>query len=126
MARMALGAAIIGILWRADFHQIALVLSLLTAPASSNALPLAPVPTPQKLTAVQVTERLRDAPASKGAPRYQSCVPGEKGWDYVCVYVAVTPEAVPMKIGVKVGPTEIVEASMPYPLSDVLPPPTGR
>ena len=31
-----------------------------------------------------------------------------------------------MKIGVRVGPAEIVEASMPYPVYGALPPATGH
>ena len=124
---IALLLGIVRLLWRADLRQIALVASLLLPPASTTAAPPSvPVAKVDKLTAAQVEQQLRVAPLSSGAPRNQYCLPGEKGWDYVCAYSAANPAAVRMKIGVRVGPTEIVEASMPHPVYGALPPATGH
>ena len=87
--------------------------------------PPAPVAKVVKLTAIQVEQQLRAAPVSSGSPRNHTCLPGEKGWDYVCAYSAANPAVIRLKIGVRVGPTEIVEASMPYPIYASLPPATG-
>ena len=124
---IALLLGIVRLLWRADLRQIALVASLIVPPASTTAAPPSvPVAKVDKLTAAQVEQQLRVAPLSSGAPRNQYCLPGEKGWDYVCAYSAANPAAVRMKIGVRVGPTEIVEASMPHPVYGALPPATGH
>ena len=77
-----------------------------------------------ELTAAQVEQQLRAAPVSSGSPRNHTCVSGEKGWDYVCAYSAANPRVIRMKIGVRVGPAGIVEASMPYPVYASLPPAT--
>jgi hypothetical protein len=123
----ALLLGIVRFLWRADHSQIALLASLLVRPAlSAAAPPPAPVGKVDKLTAAQVEQQLRVAPLSSGGPRNQYCLPGEKGWDYVCAYSAANPTVVRMKIGVRAGPTEIVEASMPYPSYVALPPATGH
>ena len=98
---------------------------LASAVSTIPASPAAPVATVAKLTAAQVEQQLRLAPVSRGAPRNHTCLPGEKGWDYVCAYSAADPTVIRMKIGVRVGPTEIVEASMPYPVYASLPPATG-
>ena len=119
--------AIARFLWRADLSQIGLAASLLVSPASTGASPpLAAVATLDKLTAAQVVQQLRQAPLSSGGPRNHYCLPGEKGWDYVCAYSAANPAVVRMKLGVRVGATEIVEASMPYPFYAALPPAAGR
>ena len=90
-----------------------------------NASTPAPVPNVVKPTAVQVEQQLRAAPVSSGSPRNHTCLAGEKGWDYVCAYSAANPAVIRMKIGVRVGATGIVEASMPYPVYASLPPATG-
>ena len=84
-----------------------------------------PVAKVDRLTAAQVEQQLRVAPLSSGGPRNHYCLPGERRWDYVCAYSAANPAVVRMKIGVRVGPTEIVEASMPYPVYAALPPPSA-
>ena len=118
---------IVRLLWRADLRQIALVAPLLMPPASTIAAPPSvPVAKVDKLTAAQVEQQLRLAPLSSGGPRNQYCLPGEKGWDYVCAYSAANPAVVRMKVGVRVGPTQIVEASMPHPFYAALPPATGH
>ena len=52
-------------------------------------------------------------------------MPGEKEWDYVCAYRAANPAVIRMKVGVRVGPTEMGEASMRYPVYASLPPAAG-
>jgi hypothetical protein len=96
-----------------------------SAGSTTTPAPPAPVANVVKLTAAQVEQQLRAAPVSSGSPRNHTCLPGEKGWDYVCAYSAANPAAIRMKIGVRVGPTGIVEASMPYPVYASLPPATG-
>ena len=124
---IALLLGIVRLLWRADPRQIALVAPLLMPPASTIAAPPSvPVAKVDKLTAAQVEQQLRLAPLSSGGPRNQYCLPGEKGWDYVCAYSAANPAVVRMKVGVRVGPTQIVEASMPHPFYAALPPATGH
>jgi len=135
----ALLLVIVRFLWRADYPKLIaigwLLVSAVSAPASSTTTPspAAPVANVVKLpatqlvkpTAAQVEQQLRAAPVSSGAPRNHTCLPGEKGWDYVCAYSAANPAVIRMKIGVRVGPTGIVEASMPYPVYASLPPATG-
>jgi len=121
----ALLLGIVRFLWRADLRQIGLVGSLLVSPASTKAAS-PPVANVGKLTAAQVEQQLRLAPLSSGAPRKHYCLPGEKGWDYVCAYSAANPAVVRMKLGVRVDATGIVEASMPYPFYAALPPATGH
>lgn len=132
----ALLFGMVRLVWRTDFAKlvgIGWLLASATSATTSSATnpsrtipsPVAPVAKVVKLTAAQVEQRLRAAPLSSGSPRNHTCRPGEKGWDYVCAYRAANPAAARMKIGVRVGPTEIVEASMPYPLYASLPPATG-
>jgi hypothetical protein len=124
--RALLFAVLLGfvrLLWRVDPRQIALLVSLAVSPASTQAAAPAPAP---KLSAAQVEQHLRQAPLSSGGPRNHYCLPGEKGWDYVCAYSAANPAVARMKVGVRVSPTEILEASMPYPFYAALPPATGR
>ena len=117
---------IVPLLWRPEFLRLGAVGWLLVSAASTTTpSPPAPVAKVVKLTAAQVEQQLRVAPVSSGSPRNHTCVPGEKGWDYVCAYSAANPAVIRMKIGVRVGPTEIVEASMPYPIYASLPPATG-
>jgi hypothetical protein len=115
---------IVRLLMRADLPRIIAVMSMLVA-ASPKAAPTAPVAEVDKLTAAQVEQQLRVAPLTSGAPGKNYCLPGERGWDYVCAYSAANPAVVRMKIGVRVGPTRIVQASMPYPFYAALPPATG-
>ena len=123
----ALLLGIVRLLWRIDIRQVALGVSLLVSSATTKAAaPPAPVATVARLTAAQVEQQLRQAPLSSGGPRNHYCLPGEKGWDYVCAYSAANPAVVRMKVGVRVGATAIVEASMPYPFYAALPPATGR
>jgi len=134
----ALLLGIVRLLWRHGFANLVAMgwflfsaASAMTpsAPVSAGSRttlsPPAPVAKVVRLTAAQVEQQLRAAPVSSGSPRNHTCVPGEKGWDYVCAYSAANPAAIRMKIGVRVGPTEIVEASMPYPVYASLPPATG-
>lgn len=137
----ALLLAMVRLVWRTDFLKLAgmgwLLVSAASATASSatppspttpsatTALPAAPVANVVKLTAAQVEQQLRAAPLSSGSPRNHTCLPGEKGWDYVCAYSAANPAVIRMKIGVRVDPTGIVEASMPYPVYASLPPAPG-
>jgi len=134
----ALLLGIVRLLWRHGFANLVAMgwflfsaASAMTpsAPVSAGSRttlsPPAPVAKVVRLTAAQVEQQLRAAPVSSGSPRNHTCVPGEKGWDYVCAYSAANPAAIRMKIGVRVGPTEIVEASMPYPVYASLPPAPG-
>ena len=123
----ALLLGIVRLVWRPEFTKLVGMGWLIVSAASTTT----PSPTPAevakvvKLTAAQVEQQLRLTPVSIGSPRNHACLPGEKGWDYVCAYSAANPAVIRMKIGVRVGPTEIVEASMPYPVYASLPPPTG-
>ena len=134
----ALLLGIVRLLWRHGFANLVAMgwflfsaASAMTpsAPVSAGSTttlsPPAPVANVVKLTAAQVEQQLRAAPVSSGSPRNHTCLAGEKGWDYVCAYSAANPAAIRMKIGVRVGPTEIVEASMPYPVYASLPPAPG-
>jgi hypothetical protein len=134
----ALLLGIVRLLWRHGFANLVAMgwflfsaASAMTpsAPVSAGSTttlsPPAPVAKVVRLTAAQVEQQLRAAPVSSGSPRNHTCVPGEKGWDYVCAYSAANPAAIRMKIGVRVGPTEIMEASMPYPVYASLPPAPG-
>jgi hypothetical protein len=105
---------------------VAVSWSLVSAASTIAASAPAPVAKVEKLTASQVEQKLRLAPLASGGPRNHYCLPGEKGWDYVCAYSAANPAVVRMKVGVRVGATEIVEASMPYPFYAALPPATGH
>lgn len=117
---------IVRLVWRPEFPKlIAMGWLLVSAASTTTPPPPAPVAKVVKLTAAQVEQQLRVAPVSSGSPRSHTCVAGEKGWDYVCAYSAANPAVIRMKIGVRVGPTEIVEASMPYPVYASLPPATG-
>ena len=117
---------IVRLLWRPGFPKLsAMGWLLVSAGSTTTPSPPAPVAKVVKLTAAQVEQQLRVAPVSSGSPRNHTCLPGEKGWDYVCAYSAANPAVIRMKIGVRVGPTEIVEASMPYPAYASLPPATG-
>jgi len=122
----ALVFGIVRLLWREDFPQLIAMTSLLVSASAKAAAPQAPVATVEKLTKAQVEEQLRRAPLASGGPRNHYCLPGEKGWDYVCAYSAANPAVVRMKLGVRVTATEIVEASMPYPFYAALPPVTGH
>jgi len=117
---------IVRLLWRPEFPKL-VGMGWLLVSAASTTTPSPPTPVAKvvKLTAAQVEQQLRVTPVSTGSPRNHTCVPGEKGWDYVCAYSAANPAVIRMKIGVRVGPTEIVEASMPYPVYASLPPATG-
>jgi hypothetical protein len=121
----ALVLGIVRFLWRADLSKIMAATSLLVSPASTQAAS-PPVAKVDKLTKAQVEQQLRRAPLSSGGPRDHYCLPGEKGWDYVCAYSAANRAVVRMKVGVRVGATAIVEASMPYPFYAALPPATGH
>ena len=69
-----------------------------------------------KMSAADVEQMLRSAPASKQAPRDVRCLPIQDGWDYVCVYQSDVPQPrTQLKIGVRVSATEIVQASAPQP-----------
>ena len=105
---------------------VAVSWSLASAASTIAASAPAPVAKVDKLTASQVEQKLRLAPLASGGPRNHYCLPGEKGWDYVCAYSAANPAVVRMKVGVRVDATEIVEASMPYPFYAALPPATGH
>ena len=131
MWRRALLAAflfgIVRLVWHPVFpHLLDAGWELVSAASTMAASPAAPDAKVDKLTAAQVVQRLRSAPLSSGGPQNHYCLPGEKGWDYVCAYSAANPAVVRMKLGVRVGPTEIVEASMPYPFFAALPPATGH
>jgi hypothetical protein len=122
----ALLLGIVRLLWRPEVPTlVGMGWQLVSAASTTTAPPSAPVAKVVKLTAAQVEQQLRLAPVSSAAPRNHTCLPGEKGWDYVCAYSAANPAVIRMKIGVRVGPTEIVEASMPYPVYASLPPATG-
>jgi hypothetical protein len=78
--------------------------------------------TPRKMTAADTEQRLRAAPASSGAPRDLVCSAGAGGWDYVCFYsTGQVGAAHRLKIGVVVNPTDIEQASLPYPAEGSLP-----
>ena len=100
--------------------------SLISAASTIAASAPPPAAKIEKLTAAQVEQQLRLAPLSSGGPRNHYCLPGEKGWDYVCAYSAANPAVVRMKLGVRVDRTGILEASMPYPFYAALPPATGH
>ena len=119
--------ALLPSLWRLDY--VRLVSALLGAPASTAA-PItapstehAPTATPRpKLTAAEVERQLQRAMASTGGPGDPRCSPGLGGWDYSCSYrTGASPAANRVKIGVLVGPTDIVHASVPYPIDRTLP-----
>ena len=115
------------VVWHPQLPKlVAVVWGQVSAASTMAASPAAPVAKVDKLTAAQVVQRLRSAPLSSGGPQNHYCLPGEKGWDYVCAYSAANPTVVRMKLGVRVGSTEIVEASMPYPFYAALPPATGH
>jgi len=106
-----------------------LVTGLLRAP-TSTAAPItapttehAPTATPsRRLTAAEVERQLQRAIASTGGPGDPRCSPGLSGWDYFCSYrTGGSPAANRLKIGVLVGPTDIVHASVPYPIDRTLP-----
>jgi hypothetical protein len=118
----ALVLGLVRLLWRADLPQVLAAASLVLSSVSPKAAAPAPVAKVDKLTATQVEQQLRLAPLSSGAPRNQYCLPGEKGWDYVCAYSADDPRVVRMKLGVRVDRTAIVGASLPYPFYAALPP----
>jgi hypothetical protein len=123
-------ALVLGIarfLWLGELPQNPLGTSLMFWTPSPKAAAPAPAPAAKadKLAAEQVVQQLRVAPLASGAPRNQYCLPGEKGWDYVCAYSADDPTVVRMKLGVRVDRTAIVEASMPYPFYAPLPAATG-
>lgn len=121
----ALLFGLVRLVWRGDLPQILLVGSLIGSTLVTQAATPAPAVKVEKLTAEQVVQQLRLAPLASGAPRNQYCLPGERGWDYVCAYSADDPRVVRMKIGVRVDRTAIVEASMPYPFYAALPAATG-
>ena len=118
---------IVRLLWHPEFSTfLGVSWGLASAASTIAASPAAPAAKVDKLTAAQVVQRLRSAPLSSGGPQNHYCLPGEKGWDYVCAYSAANPAVARMKLGVRVGATEIVEASMPYPFYAALPPATGH
>ena len=69
-----------------------------------------------KMSAANLEQLLRTAPASKRAPRDVRCTPYQNGWDYLCTYQADAPRAPRLKIGVRVSANAIVQASPPQPL----------
>ena len=123
----ALLLGFVRLMWHPDLPKfVAVSWSLVSAASTIAASAPAPVAKVEKLTAGQVEQKLRLAPLASGGPRNHYCLPGEKGWDYVCAYSAANPAVVRMKVGVRVRATEIVEASMPYPFYAALPPATGH
>jgi hypothetical protein len=133
MRRVVLLVMVMGILpslRRLDYLR--LVLEPLRAPTSTAAPITAPVTAPKteqaptatprrKLTAAEVERQLR-AIASTDGPEDPRCSPGLSGWDYFCSYrTGGSPAAKRVKIGVLVGPTDIVHASVPYPIDRTLP-----
>ena len=117
MRRMLMGALLAMVLpwW---VHPGNLLLWLLR-PYAHAAVAVAP---PPRMTAAQVEDRLRLSPAVIGAPREARCHSGHDGWDYFCTY-RPDPTSMLFQIGVHVGPTEIVQTSIPYAYGRVIPPP---
>jgi len=69
-----------------------------------------------KMSAADLEQLLRSAPASKQAPQDVRCLPIPDGWDYVCVYQSDVPQPrTQLKIGVRVSANGIVQASAPQP-----------
>lgn len=94
--------------------------------------PAIPLPTPSqtiaepspKMSAHALEQLVRNAPVSSGAPRDVRCRPGTNGWDYVCTYQTDAPHPLSrLKIGVRVSPTGILQASAPHQLQRPLPVP---
>jgi hypothetical protein len=119
--------ALLSTLWRVDYVRVVPALLRASAPtASPITAPTtehAPTATPtRKLTAAEVEQKLHRAIASSGGPRDPRCSPGLSGWDYFCSYRAgASPTASRVKIGVLVGPTDIVHTSVAYPIDRALP-----
>ncbi len=77
-----------------------------------------------KMSARALEESLQSAPVSNRAPRDVRCMPGTNGWDYVCIYRTGDPFPLSrLKIGVRVSPTEILQASAPHQIESQLPVP---
>ena len=75
-----------------------------------------------KMSAQALEKLLRNAPVSGEAARNVRCLPGTNGWDYVCLYQTDAPYPLSrLKIGVRVSPDRILQASSPHTLQKQLP-----
>ena len=88
-----------------------------SSPSSAPvAAPITSAAPGKKMSAANLEQLLRTAPASKRAPRDVRCTPYQNGWDYLCTYQADAPRAPRLKFGVRVSANAIVQASPPQPL----------
>ena len=117
--------SLVSALLRTDYARVA-AFARATAESASAAPPPIASPAQQPLavmTAQDVEQQLRLAPVSGGALRDHRCIPGApglNGWDFICSY-RDGATGTELKIGVRVGPRGIVQASLPHPASRVLP-----